>query len=250
MRTPGATTSPEPSESPYICLGGSYSAAQKPKLGCRLRRLHAVLESRAATHETSSDLSTSARHGSSDPPVVLRARIRRYEEMAAGMGRPVTASLTDEQTRELLFATVCFHFTQSAPALYEACRQTAHEFLMHGCVGRIVGPYRQRAEYVGFGSARRRFHALRQYAVENLPASTLSRLYQPTGELRTTLRRKRKQIGCRRPNRDAAYRNKLLRPPVAAFLTRLGKTCVTTSPSGSTMPATMSQAGSHPAVTC
>ena len=68
------------------------------------------------------------------------------------------------------------------------------------------------------------FHKLAQYNVENLPSSTLSRLYVSTGELvtkgRIEKKKKKKRVDTRS---DASYRNKLLRGTDARF-TRFGKT--------------------------
>ena len=167
----------------------------------------------------------SCRHGRSDPPMILEARRRALERSMPEGIHIVTGALTKAQSRELLMATMLLEFVESLPAdVVEACGKIHRHYLQWGYVGRLFGPYAQQAEHVGHGLKRRMFHKLAQYNVENLPSSTLSRLYVSTGELvtkgRIEKKKKKKRVDTRS---DASYRNKLLRGTDARF-TRFGKT--------------------------
>ena len=179
----------------------------------RMDQIDEELKRRFKWSHRASDPRTSARHGRSDPIVVLSARRQMLKAKLKTMDETITSTLRPEQAKELLFATYTLEFTSPSPQLRLACAEVLRRYILYGHAGRIFGPYSQSAKFVGMGKKRRMFVFLRQYRPENLPMSTVSRIYDPeTGSLTVrdkTMRKKKRHAY--RERTDKHYCNNLRR---------------------------------------
>lgn len=154
------------------------------RLDAEIRKRRIARDARPEAGTTASDVGgrRSLRSSVADPTVVLMARRRALARRRSGK-RHVTSSLSPEQTRELLLAFSIVRYECDASVDYRAAVQILQFYIMYGFTARVVGPYRQDAQHVGFGRRPRRFRNLRQYDVAQLDVGVLSRMYQSNGDL-------------------------------------------------------------------
>ena len=154
--------------------------------------------------------------------IVQHARLRAYHRRIPARAH-VTASLCENQARELLYAMWTRRFKASDASLVDS-QEILESYILHGYTSRLFGPYRQEARFVGMGLLPRRFKKLPQYDPHSLSLVVLNNLYQPDGTLagrESRISRKRaNHIEPRTMDNDKSYAKRLCVLP--RFL--LGKT--------------------------
>lgn len=143
---------------------------------------------------------------------VLRARIERWKRHIPAQHQ-VTAALSHLQSRQLIAAHyICrFHAEdRGGAALLREAKEVLRLYVLHGYNGRLFGPYKQNAEFVGHGRLCRSFRKLPQYHVSNLRTSVLNVIYQMDGSYRgrgqRLPRNKEQRSRPRRMSNDTQYK--------------------------------------------
>ncbi len=111
--------------------------------------------------------------------IVMNARYRAMKRFIPFKPH-VTPSLTTDQSRELLFATLCRRFLQSGERL-KWSKSIFDKYILYGYTSRLFGPYEQGAKFVGYGENPRKFKKLPQYEPESLSIDVLNKIYKTDG---------------------------------------------------------------------